>query len=54
MSGGEVVGVFVGIPALVLWLIALPIFGPVWWEALRTLRRGGSARGGDDSDRQPG
>lgn len=35
MSGWEVVGVFVGIPLLVLFVIALPIFGPVWWTALR-------------------
>ncbi len=38
MSGWEVVGVFVGIPLLVLVLIALPIFGPVWWTALRRPR----------------
>lgn len=49
MSPWEVVGVFVGIPVLVLWLIALPIFGPVWWEALRSRRRGVGARNGDDS-----
>jgi hypothetical protein len=28
----EVVGTFVGIPAAVLALIALPIFGPEWWR----------------------
>ena len=41
MSGWEVIGVFVGIPVLVLVVIALPIFGPVWWRALR--RRGNGA-----------
>ena len=49
MFGWEVVGVFVGIPALVLGLIALPIFGPTWGEALRSDRRGGSTHRGDDS-----
>ena len=42
MSGWEVIGVFVGIPVLVLVVIALPIFGPVWWRALR--RRGDGHR----------
>ena len=45
MSGWEVVGVFVGIPVLVLLVIALPIFGPVWWTALRG--RKGSDPGDD-------
>ena len=35
MNGWEVVGTFVGIPAAVMALIALPIFGPDWWRRLR-------------------
>jgi hypothetical protein len=44
VSGWEVIGVFVGIPVLVLLVIALPIFGPVWWRALRK-RTGSGDRG---------
>lgn len=29
------VGLFVGIPALALFVIALPIYAPVWWEKVR-------------------
>jgi hypothetical protein len=35
MNGWEVVGTFVGIPAVTLALIALPIFGPEWWRRRR-------------------
>lgn len=35
MTGWEVVGTFVGIPAAILALIALPIFGPEWWRRRR-------------------
>jgi len=31
-------GLFVGVPALVMFLIALPIFGPVWWQRIRRHR----------------
>jgi hypothetical protein len=44
VSGWEVVGVFVGIPVLVLLVIALPIFGPGWWRAVRK-RSGSDDRG---------
>jgi hypothetical protein len=35
VNGWEVVGTFFGIPVAVLFLIAVPIFGPVWWHRLR-------------------
>jgi hypothetical protein len=35
VTGWEVVGTFVGIPAVILALIALPIFGPEWWRRRR-------------------
>lgn len=56
MTGWDVVGVFVGIPVLVLFLIALPIFGPVWWEALWSPRSAGPAdeQGPDDAREAPG
>ncbi|GLZ52979.1 hypothetical protein [Actinomycetospora sp. NBRC 106378] len=42
MTFWEGAGVFAGIPLVVLFLIALPIFGPVWLERWR-------GRGHDDS-----
>ena len=35
MGLAEGAAIFVGVPAGVLLLIALPIFGPVWWRAAR-------------------
>lgn len=46
MTYWEGAGVFAGIPLLVLFLIAVPIFGPVWLERLRGRRAG---RPSDDS-----
>lgn len=43
------VGLFVGVPALTSFLIALPIYAPVWWRKLRHHHAPGA---GDD--RQPG
>lgn len=28
-------GLFVGIPALATFLIAVPFYGPVWWRKIR-------------------
>jgi hypothetical protein len=52
VSAWEVVAVFVGIPVLVLLLIALPIFGSVWWKLLRSWggRAAGAAEGDDVAD----
>jgi len=45
-------GLFVGVPVLVMFLIALPIFGPVWWQRIRRHRAstGGSVSTTDDAE----
>ena len=35
MGFAEGAAIFIAVPAGVLLLIALPIFGPVWWRAAR-------------------
>lgn len=46
--------IFVGIPALVLLLIALPIYGPTWWRALRRRLTTPGPASADDEPGAPG